>query len=149
MKRLGLNSKEMRDMNHNDTFIERLKLLIIMVKAFLGDYTLEGYRLRTISRNADEILKICNDWNRYIAEIRSTHELKEGLEFDHIFHQRASLLAIVVQSFAVGNPMGQYRERVIKDNIDYICTTLEFNLQPQLPYQTCDKRIILHLPKVR
>ena len=96
----------MRDMNHDDTFIERLKLLIIMIKAFWGDYRLEGYRLKAILRNAEEVLKICNDWNRYITEIRSTNELTEGLEFDYIFHQRASLLAIIAKSFVVGNPMG-------------------------------------------
>ena len=129
MEKLSSNCKDMRDMNNDDTFIERLKLLIIMVKAFLGDFTLEGYRLKAISRNADEVLEVCTDWNRYIAEIRSTQELKEGLEFDHIFHQRANLLAIVAKSFAVGNPMGYHRERVIKDNIDYICATLEFNPQ--------------------
>jgi hypothetical protein len=121
----------MRDMNHDDTFIERLKLLIIMIKAFWGDYRLEGYRLKAILRNAEEVLKICNDWNRYITEIRSTNELTEGLEFDYIFHQRASLLAIIAKSFVVGNPMGYHREKVIKDNIDYICATLEFNPQEE------------------
>ena len=129
MKRLGSNFKGMRDMNHDDTFIERLKLLIIMIKAFLGDYNLEGYRLKAISKKADKVHKVCDDWNNYITEIRSTHELTEGLEFDHIFHQRASLLAIVAKSFVVGNPTGYHRERVIKDNIDYICATLEFNPQ--------------------
>jgi hypothetical protein len=131
MERLSSNSKDKRDMNHDDTFIERLKLLIIMIKAFLGDYILEGYRLNAISRNAEEVLKICNDWNRYITEIRSTHELTEGLEFDHIFHQRAGLLAIIAKSFVVGNPMGYHREKVIKDNIDYICATLEFDPQEE------------------
>ena len=126
MKKLGPKSDTIGAMNHDDTFIERLKLLIIMVKAFLGNYPLKGYRVEAISRNADRILKICNDWNVYIAEIRSAHETKEGLEFDHIFHQRASLLAIVAKSFIVGNPMGYHRERVIKDNIDYICATLGF-----------------------
>ena len=131
MKRLGPNSKGMRDMNHDNTFIERLKLLIIMIKAFWGDYRLEGYRLKAILRNAEEVLKLCNDWNRYITEIRSTNEPTEGLEFDYIFHQRASLLAIIAKSFVVGNPMGYHREKVIKDNIDYICATLEFNPQEE------------------
>ena len=102
-----------------------------MIKAFWGDYRLEGYRLKAILRNAEEVLKICNDWNRYITEIRSTNELAEGLAFDHIFHQRASLLAIIAKSFVVGNPMGYHREKVIKDNIDYICATLEFNPQEE------------------
>ncbi len=131
MKRLGSKSKDMRDMNHDDTFIERLKLLIIMIKAFLGDYTLGGYRLKAILRNADEVHKVCNDWNRYITEIRSTNEPTEGLEFDHIFHQRTSLLAIMAKSFVVGNPMGYHRERIIRTNIDYICATLEFNPQEE------------------
>ena len=121
-------------MNHDDTFIERLKLLIIMIKAFLGEYTLEGYRLKAILRNADEVLRICNDWNRYIAEIRSTNEVTVGLEFDHIFHQRAGLLAIIAKSFAAGNPVGCHRKKVIKDNIDYICATLEFNPQEEAKF---------------
>lgn len=131
MKRLGANSKDMRDMNHDDTFIERLKLLIIMIKAFLGDYPLGGYRQKAILRNADEVQKVCDDWNKYITEIRSTQEPTEGLEFDHIFHQRTSLLAIMAKFFVVGNPMGNYRERIIRDNIDYICATLEFNPQEE------------------
>jgi hypothetical protein len=131
MKRLGSSFKDMRDMNHDDTFIERLKLLIIMIKAFLGNYTLEGYRLKAILRNADEVLVICNDWNRYITDIRSSPEPTEGLEFDHIFHQRASLLAIIAKSFVAGSPMGYHRKKVVKDNIDYICATLEFNPQEE------------------
>ena len=131
MKRLGSNFKDMRDMNHDDTFIERLKLLIIMIKAFLGDYNLEGYRLKAISKNADKVHKVCDDWNNYITEIRSTHELTERLEFDHIFHQRVSLLAIMAKSFVVGNPMGYHRKMIIRTNIDYLCAALEFDPQKE------------------
>ena len=134
MKRLGSNSKDMRDMNHDDTFLERLKLLVIMLKTFLGYYPLERYRLKAILKNADEVYKVCEDWDRYVIQIRSSSERKGGLELDNIFHQRISLLAIMAKSFVVGNPMGYHRKRIIRTNIDYICEALQFNPQEDIKF---------------
>ena len=100
MQRLGSNSEDMRDMNLDDTFLGRIKLLVIMLKTFLGDYPIEGYRQKAILKNAEAVHKVCEDWNRYILQIRSATEQKEGLEFDHIFHQRVSLLATMAMFFS-------------------------------------------------
>ena len=127
MKRLGSNVKSMREINHDDTFLGRVKLLIIMLKAFLGDYSLQGISLKAITRNADEVHKVCEDWNQYIIQVRSVSGLKEGIEFDHIFYQRVSLLAIMAKSFVAGNPMGYHRKNVIRVNINYISEALQFN----------------------
>ena len=129
MQRFGSSSEDMRDMNHDDTFLGRVKLLVVMVKAFLGDYPLEGYRQKAILKNAEAVHTVCEDWNRYIIQIRSSTERKEGLEFDHIFHQRTSLLATMAQSFIAGNPMGYHRKMVIRANMEYICDALQFNPQ--------------------
>ena len=64
-------------------------------------------------------------------QIRPISGLKEGLEFDHILYQRISLLAIMAKSVVLGNPMGRYREKVIRDNIRYIVDTLQFNPQEE------------------
>jgi len=134
MQRFGSNSKDMRDMNHDDTFLGRIKLLVIMLKTFLGDYPLEGYRQKAILKNAEAIHKVCEDWNRYILQIRSAREQKEGLEFDHIFHQRVSLLATMAKSFVAGNPMGYHRKMIIRANMDYVCEALQFNPQKDIPF---------------
>jgi hypothetical protein len=131
MQRLGSNSEDMRDMNPDDTFLGRVKLLVVMLKTFLGDYPLEGYRTKAILKNAEAVQKVCEDWNQYIIQIRSTTEQKEGLEFDHIFHQRVSLLATMSKSFIAGNPMGYHRKMVIRANMDYVCEALQFNPQEE------------------
>jgi len=133
MQRFGSSSEDMRDMNHDDTFLGRVKLLVVMLKTFLGDYPLEGYRQKAILKNAEAVHNVCMDWNRYIIQIRSTphSEGKEGLEYDHIFHQRISLLATMAKSFVQGNPMGYHRKMVIRTNMEYVCDALQFNPQEE------------------
>ena len=134
MQRLGSISEDMRDMNLDDTFLGRIKLLVIMLKTFLGDYPIEGYRQKAILKNAEAVHKVCEDWNRYILQIRSATEQKEGLEFDHIFNQRVSLLATMTKSFVAGNPMGYHRKMVIRSNMDYVCEALQFSPQKDIPF---------------
>ena len=129
MERYGPNAKDMREINHDDTFLGRAKLLVIMLKAFLGDYPLQGIRLKAIANNAIEVAKICEDWNQYSIQVRSTSGFKEGLELDHILYQRISLLAVMAKSVVLGNPMGQNREKAIRDNISYIVEALQFSPQ--------------------
>ena len=131
MERFGPNGNDMRKINHDNTFLGRVKLLVIMLKAFLGDYPLQGIRLKAIARNAVEVAKFCEDWNQYSIQVRSTSGLKEGIELDHILYQRISLLAIMAKSVVLGNPMGHHRERVIRDNISYIIDALQFNPQEE------------------
>jgi len=131
MERFGSNGNDMRKINHDYTFLGRVKLLVIMLKAFLGDFPLQGIKLRAIAKNAIEVAKICENWNQYSIQVRSTSGLKEGIELDHILYQRISLLAIMAKSFVVGKPMGHYRKRVIWDNISYIVDALQFNSQEE------------------
>jgi hypothetical protein len=131
MQRFGSSSEDMRDMNHDDTFLGRVKLLVVMLKTFLGDYPLGGYRQKAILKNAEAVHIVCKDWNRYIIQIRSTAEGKEGLAFDHILHQRISLLATMAKSFVQGNPMGYHRKRVMRANMEYVCDALRFNPQAE------------------
>ena len=131
MERFGPNGNDMREIIPDDTFIGRVKLLVIMLKAFLGDYPLQGIRLKAIARNAVEVTKICEDWNQYSIQVRLSPGLKEGFELDHILYQRISLLAIMAKSVVLGNPMGHHREKVIRDNIRYIIEALQFNPQEE------------------
>ena len=131
MERFGPNSNDMREIDNGDTFLGRVKLLVIMLKSFLGDYPLQGIRLKAIVRNANEVAKISEDFNQYSIQLRSTSGLKEGFELNHILYQRINLLAIMAKSAVLGIPMGRYREKAIRDNIRYIVDALEFNPQKE------------------
>ena len=132
MEKYGPNVKDIREFNHYDTFRGKVKLLVIMAKECLGDFPLQGIRQNAIAKNAVEVAKICEDWNQYSIQVRSTSRSNEGFELDHILYQRISLLAIMAKSVVLENPMGHYRIKVIRDNISYIVDALQFNPREEI-----------------
>ena len=126
MKRFGSMSRNIRTPGRHNIFFSRLRLLIIMGKAFLENYPLGEYRLKAAIRNADEVARDCVDWNGYFNNFRASTESGRLIEMDHIFFQRVKLLAIMIKSFAQSNPIGQHRKMAIRNNIDYICETLGY-----------------------
>mgnify|MGYP001814001137 CR=1 FL=1 len=126
MKRFGAARQGMKQIQHHHVFLSRLRLLIIMAKAFTGNYPMGEHRLKAISRNAETVVRDCVDWNGYHNNFRSNPESNKMLEVDHIFYQRVKLLAIMAKSFAQGSPVGQHRRMAIQSNIDYICEALKF-----------------------
>ena len=132
MERHSPARKEMHEYKHCDTFRGRVKLLVIMLKAYLGDYPLQGIRLNAIAKNAVEVAKICEDWNQYSNRLLSTSRSNAAFELDHILLQRISLLSVMAKSVVLGNPMGHYREKVIRDNISYIVDALHFNPREEI-----------------
>jgi hypothetical protein len=131
MNRLGAASQDMKKMQYHDVFFSRLRLLVIMAKAFLNNYPVGEYRLKAVIRNAEAVAKDCVDWNGYHNNFRSSPESERLLENDHIFYQRVKLLAIMAKSFAEGNPVGQHRKMAIQNNIDYMCEALRFAPQEE------------------
>jgi hypothetical protein len=127
MDKCGPNAKDMRELNHYDTFRSSVKRLAIMLKALLGDSTQQGIRLNAIAINAVEVAKICEDWNQCSMRVRSTSRSNEGFELDHILYQRISLLSVMAKSIVLGNPIGYSRRKVIMDNISYIVDALQLN----------------------
>ena len=126
MKRFGAPRQAMKQIQHYHVFLSRLRLLVIMAKAFTGNYPMGEQRLKAIARNADIVARDCVDWNGYHNNFRSNPESSKLLEVDHIFYQRVKLLAIMAKSFAQGSPVGQHRRIAIRNNIDYICEALQF-----------------------
>ena len=126
MKRFGAARQNMKEIQHQHVFLSRLRLLIIMAKAFTENYPLGEHRLKAIARNAETIARDCVDWNGYYNNFRSSPKSNKLLEVDHIFYQRVKLLAIMAKAFAEGSPVGQHRRMAIRNNIDYICDALQF-----------------------
>jgi len=131
MKRFGASRQDMKNLQHHDVFLSRLRLLVIMAKAYIGNYPLGDHRLKAVARNAETVARDCVDWNGYFNNFRSSQESKRMLDVDHIFYQRVKLLAIMAKSFADGSPVGQHRRMAIRNNIDYICEALQLTFKEE------------------
>jgi hypothetical protein len=129
MLRLGASAADMREMNSDDVFLSRLKLLIIMSSAYLKEYPLGDYRKKAIIRNANGIARDLVDWQGQIRNFRSGQEQKGDKTFDHIFFQRVKLLAVMAKALAEDHPMGYHRLKAMEDNLNYICEAIRFNRQ--------------------
>lgn len=130
MLRLGSPPSESREMDLDDIFLSRLKLMIIMAKSYLSGCPLGEYRRRAMLENARYIETESIDLGDFISGSPNPGNPGE-IEFDHVFYQRVKLLAVMVKAAAKGFPMGEHRKEAMQENLDSICRTLMFNSQPE------------------
>lgn len=129
MIRYGVAEQEMRPMDSDDLLVTRLQLLIVMAKAYLKGYPLGKYRRQAIYRNARFVF--------YEAVIRSGPGQSESAhqaagvkkQIDHLFLQRAQLLAVMLNAFIEGKSEGNFRNKAMAENVDHICGYLSDRLQ--------------------
>jgi hypothetical protein len=123
-------------MNKHDIFLSRLKLLIIMSKAYLKGNPLGKYRKQAIAENANYVfyhslllvseyaaLK-CHGSN---AQTDTVSELETTQE--NLFHQRVQLLSVMAKALIRDCPMDSFRKKTLSDNLNKICETLIFNFK--------------------
>ena len=133
MIRCGAVEQEMRSMISDDLLVSRLQLLIIMAKAYLKGYPLGEYRKKAIARNARFVF--------YEAVIRAGRRrpmtsggttARQGArpqkQMNHLFLQRAQLLAVMLNAFIEGKSEGSFRSRAMAENVDHICEYLSDRL---------------------
>jgi hypothetical protein len=136
--KLGPEPVEMRVMSDDDVFSSRLKLLIIMAKAYLKDCPLGNYRKKAIMENANHVfyhslhmvsesLNLKNTEFDFQADIVS----KEKTSEEHLFHQRVQLLAVMAKALAEDRLKGHFRKKALTDNLNKICEALIFKFQIQ------------------
>jgi len=126
---LGSNLFQMRTVRDDDILISRLKLLVIMAKAYLQEASLGEQSLKSIVRNAGQVSQFMSDWHAHLSHLEITSECSKNVDTDHIFYQRIKLLSIMVKSIAQGNPMGSRRKSALQSNVDYISEVLPY-IQP-------------------
>jgi hypothetical protein len=136
MIKLGPASVEMRAMSEDDVFSSRLKLLIIMAKAYLREYPLGNYRKKAIIENANHIfyhsLHIVNESSIFKDkgfEPPADIVYKGKTSEEHLFHQRVQLLAVMAKALAEDRLRGHFRKKALTDNLNKICETLIFKFQ--------------------
>ena len=136
MIKFGPMAGDMREMSSDDIFLSRLKLLIIMVKAYLIGCPIGKFRKHAIIENAHYIFYRAMQMNTE-SQQRENHILDsqtnvictgETSEW-HLFHQRVQLLAVMAKALAEGYPTDKFRIRAINENLDEICETLIFDFQ--------------------
>ncbi|RLB84535.1 MAG: hypothetical protein DRH24_04730 [Deltaproteobacteria bacterium] len=136
MVKLGPEPVEMRAMSEDDIFSSRLKLLVIMAKAYLKDCPLGNYRKKAIIENANHVFyhslhmvsessTLKNNGLDFQADIVSKGKTSE----EHLFHQRVQLLAVMAKALAEDRLKGHFRKRALTDNLNKICETLMFKFQ--------------------
>ena len=136
MIKLGATSGEMREMSDDDIFLSRLKLLIIMAKAYLKDCPIGKYRKSSIIENAHHVfyhsLKLVTEtafFKKHDLKTQSGITPEVETEEEYVFHQRVQLLSVMAKALAEDRLTGNFRKKALKDNLDRICETLIFNFQ--------------------
>jgi hypothetical protein len=125
MIRLGPASEEMRPMMQNDVFLSRLKLLIIMAKAYLINFPIGKYRKLAIIENAHSVfyhtIQLVN------SEIFWRIPSEGDREKEQEFQRRVQLLAVTAKELAEDRLTDHIRVMALKNNLDRICEILIFN----------------------
>lgn len=134
MLRVGPSSGEIRNMSDEDIFSSRLKLLIIMAKAYLTGCPIGKYRKQAIIENSRYVfyhsLQLVNkmaSFKEQDLKVRSSFAFTGDMHDKHIFYQRIQLLSVMAKSLAEGRLKGYFREKALKENMDRICETFIFN----------------------
>ena len=134
MIKLGPTSGEMRAMSDDDIFLSRLKLLIIMARAYLKDCPIGKYRKSAIIENAHHIFyhslkSVSKTFFYKNHDLKTQSGIPSGGETDeeYVFHQRVQLLSVMAKALAEDRLTGNFRKKALQDNLDRICGTLIFN----------------------
>lgn len=125
MLRFGAAPDKAGEMDLDHIFISRLKLLIIMTRAYLEAYPLGAVRNHTLVANARYIAAESVDLEQLIPS-RHDQPAKDGMGFDHVFYQRVKLLASMAKTIGKDYPMGEHRRTALTDNLNKICGALNF-----------------------
>ena len=134
MLRVGPSSGEIRNMSGEDIFSSRLKLLIIMTKAYLTGCPIGKYRKQAIIENSRCVFYLSLQLVNKMVSFRDQDlNGQAGLTFtddinqEYIFYQRIQLLAVMAKALAEGRLKGYFRENALKENLNRICEALIFN----------------------
>lgn len=134
MLKVGPSSGEIRNVSDGDIFSSRLKLLIIMAKAYLTGCPMGKYRKQAVIENSRFVfyyaLQLVNktvSLKERDLNVRSGIAFTDDIHEAHIFYQRIQLLAVMTKALAEGRLKGHFKEKALKENLDKICGAITFN----------------------
>jgi predicted transcriptional regulator len=133
MMKLGRMAEETKAMSVHDIFLSRLKLLIIMAKAYLKNYPIGRYRKSAIIDNAHhvfyyslQLISETNFFKNHESESQPDIISEMDIEEERVFHQRVQLLAVMAIAAAENRLTENFKKKALQENLDRICDTLIF-----------------------
>ena len=125
MIRYGALAQSMQPIPAREVFMQHIKLLIIMTKAYLKGNPLGDFRKAAIVRTARFIFSQARAQSDDLATASgktasSADDRSTQLLADHIFLQRTQMLAVMANAFANGNVSGRHRKLAMVENIQRI-----------------------------
>ena len=126
MKNFELTSEDMRAKCVNTIFLSRLKLLIIMAKAYLKNYPIGKYRKTAIIENAHHVFYHSLQLASSETQSGITSEVNANEEQE--FHKRVKLLAVMAKAIAEDRLTGDLKIKVLQDNLNRLCEILLFSV---------------------
>ncbi len=127
MIRLGSISPDMHEMFIDDVFLARLKLLIIMAKAYLHGYPLGHYRRNAITSNAQIIESEAID----LGDLDTQGQLHFGSvdvsESEKKIYENVRILAKTALDFASGEEIGISKQEELDFVLNTICESITFD----------------------
>jgi hypothetical protein len=132
--RYGRDAGKMRPMIKEDILISRLNLLVIMAKAYLKSYPVGEFRRKAIRENARFVFHEAYVRTNATPHAGFAHAIAHkphqgAASNDHLFLQRAQLLAVMVHSFTGEKTTGSFRKKAMADNIEQISEYLADGFQ--------------------
>lgn len=131
--KLGRMAEETKAMSVHDIFLSRLKLLIIMAKAYLKNYPIGRYRKSAIIDNAHhvfyyslQLISETNFFKNHESESQPDIISEMDIEEERVFHQRVQLLAVMAIAAAENRLTENFKKKTLQENLDRICDTLIF-----------------------
>lgn len=120
----------------DDIFLSRLKLLIIMAKAYLKNYPVGNYRKSALIENANHVfyhsLHLVSETNfseNYGSKSQLGIAFEMDIEEERKFYQRVQLLAVMVKAVAENRLTEEFRKKALQENLNRICDTLILRFQ--------------------
>ena len=126
MKNFELTSEDMRAKCVNTIFLSRLKLLIIMAKAYLKNYPIGKYRKTAIIENAHHVFYHSLQLASSETQSGITSEVKADKEQE--FHKRVQLLAEMAKAIAEDRLTENFNKKALQDNLNRLCKILLFSV---------------------
>ena len=123
MLRLGSAPSQSREMDLDDIFFSRLKLLLIMAKSYLDEHPLGALQRQAVLENARHVETESIELGKSTFTLSAKSESDEQTELDHVFYQRVKLMSVMMQAVAKGFPIGDSRKNAMRENLQIICRT--------------------------